>query len=102
MGLSTATLPGSAAAFQQILSDVQMEGIRTDTEEDASQSQGDSAEYRNQDCLFRKYLMKRTHRHSLVYVAGILLTLLVTNHDALARTIQVRRASQQRFMISRP
>ena len=38
--------------------------------------------------------MKKTHRLSLVYVAGIMLTLLVTNHDAHARTIQVRRTSQ--------
>ena len=38
--------------------------------------------------------MKRAHRHSLVYVDGILLTLLVTNHGVYARTIQVRRVSQ--------
>lgn len=38
--------------------------------------------------------MKLIHKHSLVYVAGILFTMLVINHDAHARTIQIRRTSQ--------
>ena len=33
--------------------------------------------------------MKLIHKHSLVYVAGILFTMLVINHDTHAKTIQV-------------
>ena len=38
--------------------------------------------------------MKLIHKHSLVYIAVILFTMLVINHDTHAKTIQVRRASQ--------